>query len=381
MGRTKSRNAKIELIRVVACFLVILNHIMIVPTSGDGRFFHGTATLVAIIWTDVPLFLLISGFLMFQNQEQLNDLWESYRHKLKNFLIYVFIPSCIIVVISGMIAPFLIEGKTFAQLLAEGNLHLECIKNYIFMQQTSSMYSLFWYIWVYAKVIVFFPLLAFVCQDTKDKSRVRRFLMLLSAGNQLFIDLQGATQKSIGNFDNIFLDKYFLYILLGYEMYLLTQTFDIKKIRIYGIVTLVGSVLATILVEHVTFYRFGTEYMPGIFTVTASVGMFLLLYSLREPRLSKMWNYLGKSTLYIYMVHIIVIFSCEKIWGKFLWNLFGAGSNVLWLILFDAVYGAIIFALSLAVGILFKWCYEKIILFVLMKLGSVVKGIGKGSNE
>lgn len=383
MGRTKERNAKIELIRVLACFLVILNHIMIMPTSGDGQFYFGTAILVAIIWTDVPLFLIISGFLMFQNaqQEEQKSLWDAYVHKLINFFVYVFIPSCIIVFLSGMIAPYLNGEATLQSILADGNLHLECIKNYIFKQNATSIYSVFWYIWTYAKIVMFFPLLAAVCQDTKDKNAIRRFLMILSGLNIAFVDLQGMVQKSIGNFDSITLDKYFLYVLLGYELYLISGKIKAEKMRFYGIAILIVSILGTVGVEALCFYRSGNAYMPVIFTVTASVGMFLFLYSLPEPRFGRVWNKVGKSTLYIYMVHIIVIFSCQKIWGDFFWNLFGEGSNFMWLILYDAIYGSIIFAISFAIGIVFKIIYEKIFVKIAGKLLVSVSGMRKATNE
>lgn len=380
MGRTRQRDAKIEFIRVVACFLVILNHIMIVPTSGDGVFYDATAALVALIWTDVPLFLLISGFLMFQRLD-LEHLWNHYVHKIKNFMVYVLIPSCIVVVISGVLAPFLTGDLTWAELLAEKNLHLECIKNYIFMQQTSSIYSVFWYIWVYAKIIAFFPLLVLLCQDVKDKNIIRRFLMLVSALNIAFVDLQNIAQKTIGNFDNYTLDKYFLYILLGYEIYLLSKRKSEQKLGIYGGILLGLSVVASVAIEHICFYAKGTEYMTTLFNITASVGMFLLLYAIARPKRPNFWSFVGRNTLYIYMVHIIVIFSCEKIWGKFFWNLFGAGGNVLWLILYDAIYGMIIFSISLLLALLLQVIYEKGILLLINKMYFGIKGIRKGRNE
>ncbi|MGN0348902.1 MAG: acyltransferase family protein [Roseburia sp.] len=382
MGRTKERNAKIEFIRVTACFLVILNHIMIVPTGGDGVFYHGTAALVAVIWTDVPLFLLISGFLMFQNTaERLDCLWKTYCHKLKNLLLYVLLPSCMIVVISGALAPFLTGGQAFQELVAERNLHLESIRYYILMQQTTGMYSIFWYLWVYARILLFFPLLAFVCQDTRDKNLIRRFLMLLSVLNVAFLDVQSMLQKELGNFDKLVLDKYFLYVLLGYELYLLCRRLEKKRLMYVGAILFVLSIGLTVLAGHFSYYRTGTQYMPTVLTMSASVGLFLLLYALSSPKRIKQWNVLGTNTLYIYMVHILVIFSCQKLWGNFFMELFGGGSNVLWLILYDIVYGTIIFMISLVIGCFFRLFWERIGIGSIEKLLGVCRQLREGSNE
>ena len=385
MGRTKERNVKIELIRIVACLLVIMQHITIVPLiSETGELYEGVATLIAIFYKDVPLFLIISGFLMFQKpgEEKITDLWTSYRHKLKNLLLYVFLPSCIIVAISAVLAPVLTGEQTLSELMAapDWKLIFVCIRNYIVIQQTASVYQIFWYLWVYIEVVMFFPLLAFICQDTKDKNKIRRFLMLLSGLNVLLNDLQVIGWWT-GNFDNITLNKYFLYVLIGYEFYLFVQRADMKKIRICGAVMFGGGIAVGVLVERYFYYRQTLQYMPVVFTIAASAGLFLLLYSLKEPKLPKVWNYLGKETLYIYMVHILVIFTCKNIWGDFFMNLFGGGSNVLWLILYDIVYGAIIFTISMAVGLIFKLFYEKVILFMIEKIASLVKRGGKGSNE
>lgn len=385
MGRTKERNVKIELIRLAACLLVIMQHITIVPVIGEtGELNKGIAALVAVFYTDVPLFLIISGFLMFQKSgtDGIEHLWQSYWHKLKNMLLYVFLPSCIIVFVSAVVAPVLTGEMSWQELIAakDMTLPLVCIRNYIMIQQTASLYQIFWYLWVHIKVILFFPLLAVICQNTEDKNRIRRFLMLLSWLNVLLNDFQVIGWWG-GNFDSITFDKYFLFVLLGYEIYLFVQKAEQKKICRYGAVMFTASILVGVLVENYFYRKQTLQYMPVVFTVSASVGLFLLLYALPEPKTTRVWNYLGKATLYIYMVHILVIFSCERIWGDFFLNLFGGGENVFGLIVYDIVYGALIFVLAMAFGLIFKLFYEKIILFVIEKVYSAIKRVGKGSNE
>jgi fucose 4-O-acetylase-like acetyltransferase len=194
--------------------------------------------------------------------------------------------------------------------------------------------------------------------------------MVLSALNLLLSDVQGAAQKSIANFDNLTVDKYFLYILLGYEVYVLVKehkSVHNRQLTIAGAAVFFGSCIGTVLTGHICFAATGESYMPQILTMSASAGLFLLLVTAVKPRHTKLWNYLGCRTLYIYMVHIIVIFSCEQVWGDFFWKMFGSCQNVLWQLAYGIVYGTIIFLISLLLGNLFRFIYEKLLLGMALK--------------
>lgn len=364
MARTKERNVKIELIRIVACFLIIVEHIMLVPTdNGAGKLYVGRIVLVALTYMAVPLFALISGYLMFQNLGQNDDkgLWQSYRHKLKNFLVYVFIPSCVVVLVSGFVGPYFKGEVTLEQLFAEGNLNLYCVQNYILQQQTISVYENYnhlWYIWTYMKIVLAFPLLAGVCQDTKDKNSIRRFLILLSGLNFLYVDIQLGLAKGIGDFNSITFDRYFLCVLLGYELYLFIQKTDMKKIRVWGTALFAGSTVAGVLVEYISFTLHGLKFIPVVSTLAGSVGAFLMLYSFGTPKHTGVWNYVGKLTLYIYMLHILVLACCRRLWGDLSVELFSDNGTVLGVIIYDILYGTVIFMLSLGGGAVFRLVYE-----------------------
>lgn len=66
MGNAKSRNALVERIRVLACMLVIWNHIQIILPVNNGEYYTGQALIYSIIRCNVPLFLIISGYFCFR---------------------------------------------------------------------------------------------------------------------------------------------------------------------------------------------------------------------------------------------------------------------------------------------------------------------------
>ena len=90
----------------------------------------------------------------------------------------------------------------------------------------------------------------------------------------------------------------------------------------------------------------------------------MFLFSFKESGLSAVWNWLGKRTLYIYLVHVIVIFTGENVWDRFFWEITGAGKSMLSLLVYSLGYGTVIFALSLVTGILFSVVYEKVFLAI-----------------
>lgn len=381
MQKTTNRNSGLERIRVIACFLVIMNHIQGAPVVENGFFFKGRECLIVLTQTCVQLFLMISGFSMFRNTEKnLDELWELYWRRLKKFILYIFVPSFIIVIISAVFYSFIVEGKTISDVFLERNFQWIYIKDYIFLQQSDYICVHLWYVWEYAKIIVFFPFLAFICQNNKDKNRIRRMYMLASAINVIFVDAQNFAGVVKGNFDNLTINKYFLYVLIGYELYLVFSKPEInrKKIRMIGVALLGVALVSDILLQSSYFKRTGGTFLLSTIIGLAAIGNFMFLLSLKEPKFPQIWRWLGKRTLYVYFVHVIVIFTGENVWGRFFWEIAGAGKNSLSLIGYSLIYTTLIFGLSVVVGGLFSFVYEKVFLSIGKKI--LVK-INNGRKE
>lgn len=392
MEKAIDKNSRLERIRVIACLLVITNHIQGAPVVENGIFFAGRESLIVLTQTSIQMFLMISGFLMFCNTgNHLEELWGTYWHRIKKFLLYLFLPSLVIVVVSAVFYGFIVDGKTMPEVFAERNFQWFYIKDYIFLQQSDYICVHLWYVWEYAKIIVFFPLLAFLCQDTKDKNRIRRLFMTASAANTIFVDARSFLGIPKGNFDSLTMNKYILFVLIGYELYLLFLQREINwmRVRIVGAALFCVALAGDIVLQSWYFERTGTTYMAATILGCAGVGNFLFLFSFQESGLSAVWNWLGKRTLYIYLVHVIVIFTGENVWDRFFWEIAGAGKSMLSLLVYSFGYGAVIFALSLVTGMLFAVVYEKIFLTIggkfLFQIGrKILFGIekrGKESNE
>jgi fucose 4-O-acetylase-like acetyltransferase len=101
--------------------------------------------------------------------------------------------------------------------------------------------------------------------------------------------------------------------------------------------------------------------VPDTMTVIASVGAFLALYGRKSPRFSRIVTWIGSNTMYLYLVHILVLKLFEKLFGNVIWRLFGQGATSLRNALYSIVYAAILFVISLIVGIVFRFLYETLL--------------------
>lgn len=379
MERMKERDSGIERIRVIACFLVIVNHIQVALVIENGMFFNGRALLYAFIEQNIPLFMMITGFFMFQNIDMncLNSIAKRYTHKLRNFFLHIFVPSVIVVLVSAFLYSFIVGEKSFAETFLDPEFQGELLKNYIFLQQADYICVHLWYIWTYARIVLCFPLLAFICQNSKDKNLIRRFFMELSIINIAFVDVEAFFNIGKGNFDSIVFDQYFLCILLGYEIWLLflKNKDQWAKIRICGFVIMLIGILGKTVLQSIYFSHFAAEYHTTVFAILPSVGLFCALYTQKKIKAAKFWSWLGENTLYIYLVHVAVMFCCNNICDQYFWKLFGAGKNILSFVIYDLAYGSIILGSSLVIGIIMKVLYENVLLMSIRQMfrGTLLK--------
>ena len=82
----------IELMRILACLLVISAHCQLYAFENNeinaGRLFYSS-----IISDDVPIFFLITGFFFFKDVKDDNGVFSIYIKKLRSFLINIWIPT------------------------------------------------------------------------------------------------------------------------------------------------------------------------------------------------------------------------------------------------------------------------------------------------
>jgi peptidoglycan/LPS O-acetylase OafA/YrhL len=351
----QDRESRLELIRIIACYLVVMNHLQVIYPIENGLFFKGRALLYGFIQINVPLFALISGYLLFQNADEILERIDViYFKKIKKFLIHIFIPSVIVVIVTASLQTTLWEDPT---------VRPDYVWDYLALQQADLLCNHLWYIWTYARILLLFPLLAFVCRDRRELHIIRRWYIGLSFANLFIIDFRFVLGITAGDLGSIVFDKYILYFLLGYELYLLYQRRqeNWNKVRLLGVALFVLALGGKLVIEIVYFRKYGAEHVPDTMTVIASVGAFLALYGRKSQCFSRIVTWIGSNTMYLYLVHILVLKLFEKLFDDVIWRLFGQGTTSLRNALYSIVYSAIIFTISLIVGLAFRLIYETLL--------------------
>jgi surface polysaccharide O-acyltransferase-like enzyme len=81
---TTTKNHSIELVRIVACLLVIMAHSQI-SIIDNNTIVNGRLAISTILADDVPLFLLVTGFFFFGRIKSDTDIIPTFPYKAKAF--------------------------------------------------------------------------------------------------------------------------------------------------------------------------------------------------------------------------------------------------------------------------------------------------------
>ena len=363
----KQKDIAIELLRIYACMLVIFAHIQI-SYLVDGAVNKSALVIKCLIGDNVPIFLLILGFYMFtavQGEDRMEKIPGTFVHKLKGFLIRIYIPTLIVTLIACVASDFIYRQKTLTQLFQAPSFHWEYLSNYVLLQDPTDMVGQFWYIVVYIKILLFFPLLALICVDQKAYNRIRRAYMALAFLSMVLADASYLTNLSLLTIKEYVFDEHFLYVLLGYEIALFFQKCQWK--RALQIAFSAGIFLVGVALRYgLTYYAFGIfgvgnsdhfmvlECAPAYIS---SAGSLMLFYAVFHGLHNRLIQYVGGITFYVYMLHGMILRYFGST-GDQIRTRLNNGSNGAEAVFYYLEYGLVLFVTSLIAGVLLKTLYD-----------------------
>ena len=250
---------------------------------------------------------------------------------------------------------------------------LSSIEGYLFRFETGEQFGHLWYIFTYLKLVIFFPLIAFICQDRPDRNKLRRFLLITAVIMAVIVDIQYITHRKMLNFSEFMLDYSFVYLVLGYELSLFFKkhsNFNIK-ITLTFFSAYIVSVALKMLLQRLAYQINGLNADPRLtwlecsLCFVSSAGLFGGLFSLnsfliKNKILEKSIAFVGKRTFFIYLIHLPIIRLTSQLDALF------RGLNNDSLTFFSAFlyyleYGLIVFIISFVLAIVFEWLYNLII--------------------
>ena len=329
----------IDFLRVLACFLVIANHTVKDSFIGYNMDFSATLGMAYLTFSKiaVPIFLMISGALLFEREEDYLSVWKKR-----------FLPLAAVIIFFSLFVYIFIEKREFSLI------------SWVASMIHEPAFVAYWYLYTLMGIYVMLPILQKLVHALKETDF--KYLLTIWFVIMACLPFLGAWHLFP------FVSPYFVlpvltpeigFLFLGY--YLTHIQENRKPIRFYAIVLCVTMILCY-------FYNiFETKHF-GSFTllldracvwssVILAICVFQIVYQLYETKtLSIKFNqimyYIGETTFGIYLIHGITLWLCIPI-QTYLLNI---GNRLLGVVLYSFVIFAFSFILVrlLAIIPLFK---------------------------
>ena len=315
----KKRDISVELIRVVACLLVVAVHLSLQVFNQYYSQVDWSRLFEKCFFTDgVPLFFMITGFFI-ANGRSYKKTWKSVGKR-------ILLPVGIYVLFAQIFYMFITNKQSIMWCLqnAINNLNLQGILRAILTGDVVNINSLcahLWYIFSHIKIVIWMPVLWLICKNEATPNLARRMIMGFGIFSFVIQDIQKFVlipDTAIKIFTMV--DPTILYVLFGYELFVNKD--KIKNNKKLCIISLVLFVLA-----NVAKYKLEMQYMVinnyydivgrssflewkyTSLNIISSICLFMALYSfeIKSERFSKIISWLSDKTFGVYLVHYLLI--------------------------------------------------------------------------
>ena len=316
---SKKRDISIELIRVIACILVVAIHLSLQVFNQYYSQVDWSRLFEKCFFTDgVPLFFMITGFFIANGR--------SYKKTWKGVAKKILLPTAIYVLFVQIFFMYITNKQTITWCLQNAfvNLNLQGILRAIFTGDVIHINSLcahLWYIFSHIKIVIWMPLLWLICKNESTANLARRMIIAFGVIALVIQDIQ----KFVVIPDlalNVFtmVDPVILYVLFGYELF--TNKDKIKNNKKLCIISLVLFVIANVLkykleMQYMVINNFydivgRSSFLEWKYTslnILSSICSFMALYSftIKSEKISKIITWLSDKTFGVYLIHYLLI--------------------------------------------------------------------------
>ena len=368
----QKRISQIDAMKLICAFFVVTIHIVTDYRIQDGVISEHVLLGESFLRCCVPVFFMCSGYFLFSRDHSIKKIY-------KKLLFGLVLPT-----LAAILFWFV-----FNDAIENQNTILGCIKNIrpgSFLQLFRGLlnwdYSMvkngfyLWFMIVLIKIYIAYPVIKLLCVDELGKNKIRRYTMaLLGISEILFPTIEGLTNNNLMLYGySVFCDYSFLYIFLGYELYLFFSRNDIRRSWcLYGLCAYIGgsllTYLATVFIDIPYDEMFNEMFFDynSCFILIAAVGFFMFFRNMKfsNIKINGRISFLGQRTFVLYLIHYMVIraLACYGVMGFLSRNLprlvFYIGAAVLSYILALAA-AVILHECRMVIGKLFSGsCYIK----------------------
>lgn len=381
--KKRDRDANVELLRLLACIMVIAGHARPFMVAQDGSIMDAALMIQAFAAPAVGIFFLISGFFTPRS----NSVLRTWKHCLTGIvipaLVFAFFTDLLTEWISGK-AGFLesIAGTDVPHVISEiffGTIAFDAGRLGMYMGHL-------WFIFSYILIMLWFPAIRVLLKHGSRKAIL--FFCLLSFYRLVMIDITYLVDVPFPVYLATVMPVEVLCFVLGYVIYSDREKLRRKRhiLPLAGILALAVLAIMFIL-QHKLFSSLIPDTPDPIdlnydrvyylswnsgCAVIASIliSIFILSLPLRGEKLKRALSFLGGLTFPVYLIHFPLVSKLNTSgfspWLQDRFSFLG-GAGV---IIYTGMLTVLLFAVSAALGLIFRTGFRYIRRRVCRKQGS-----------
>ena len=320
-SKKSERDYTIDIIRIVACLIVIANHCCLQAFNEYYSQVDWSRLFEKCFLTDaIPLFFMITGFFIV-NGRNYKKIWKSTLSK-------VLLPTLIYVIFVQVFYKFIVNKESFFWCVKNciNNLNIFGIIRTILtgnLVYINSLCQHLWYIFSYIKIIIWVPIIWLLCKEEDTPKLARRIIIGFGIVSSIIIDIQKFyIIPGIGEI-RVFelVSREILYVLFGYELYINRDKIsNNKKVLILSsIIFVLINIIRYKVEQHYmvinSFYDIVgrvnfIEWQYSVLSMISGISLFCLLYSaitIKSEKLKKAILFISNKTFGIYLIHYLLL--------------------------------------------------------------------------
>lgn len=361
------RNVNIELMRIVGCFMVIMLHTL---SFNKGLLFYSRVFAQTFVLNGVPLFWMITGYFMFTSNKK-------YSLRIKNTLLYILLPTIILIFITQLFAPWLRCQQSVWYCLEHPDIDWGLTLRNVFgwTSETLPLCGHLWYVFAYMRLIIWFPLLHLICKNAEKENKIRRGYILIAFLCVILKNIQYISQYIMDTSVEITFfspfDINIFYVLLGYEMSIFMKKKGERdtvqnnsagkktKRKAFIIVLAMDLILFGICVICREIGLSTSDYLSikTVMVVISSVCIFYIVMNIKiNEGLERIIFYIADKTFYVYLFHYIIIRKLTA--ASWFWEVTEKIKGLGTFILISLLAFVIAFIMAVIIKILQKLVYQ-----------------------
>lgn len=301
--KNNSRNYNLDLLRILASFMVIVIHVaayLWYDVSYNSFSFKVYNFYDSIVRSAVPIFIMISGVFFLSSKKQEN-IEKIFRKNIFKLVVIYLIWSLIYSLYNIVIRNYSFSLKDIVVSLISGPFH-------------------FWYIPTIIGLYLISPVLSKITIHA-DKKTFKYFFLIFMLGcivktisNCSFLPYISYINMIISKLPIDIVCQFYSYFILGYFLYNyeISKKYE-KRLYILGIVSIISCAILTYVIswyDNVNNPCFYNEF--SVFTFFETIALFLFFKNksfISEKVYSSKISSIASYTLGIYITHILVMYS------------------------------------------------------------------------